>query len=487
MPGRRKKSSSSKKNKATRRQNAAVDASPPDLNEVISQADLAMERSDVEQALQLYHYAVVTLRKTISASSNKATELMLARVLGKFGEAKVSAGDQDGGRSDFNDALLLLDSPGDPEVMTSIEEGDEALESEEWKEAKAGLCMYLGQLSSGNEALEYFTKAILNLRACVGILETREVKSSSEAAVVDDIGSDTIIGNSLMGARRQLCTAHCSVAELYLTDLCDEVDAESKCESYLKSALQLGDNESTADATQAMANLRLCQSRGVEAIPYILEVYGRMKEAVSAMTDLVGLGCSENKSTTHELPADSQHADDIEAKELKDDVLHAAHKLPGFDFRCQTAKILLECASVLEEQEDFKKTDQLSSCPSDSPSEIDMNKDTEQRPYCIEAAIQVLGSLLAENDEVVEVWYLLGCAFASTMPKNIEAAKYYWETALEMLGKVKEGVEQDMPMLKGDNEEDVQSEVEDVNTKIEELKMKLSELEGKAFNSMDEG
>lgn len=277
---------------------------------------------------------------------------------------------------------------------------------------------------------------------------------------------------------RQLCTAQCSVAELYLTDLCDEVDAESKCESYLKSALQLGNNESTPDATQAMANLRLCQSRGVEAIPYILEVYGRMKEAVSAMTDLVGLGCSENKSTTHELPAHSQHADNIEAKELKDDVLHAAHKLPGFDFRCQTAKILLECALVLEQQEDF---------PSESPSEIGMNKDTEQRPYCIEAAIQVLGSLLAENDEVVEVWYLLGCAFASTMPKNIEAAKYYWETALEMLGKVKEGMEQDMPMFKGNNEEDVQCEVEDVNTKIEELKMKLSELEEKVFNSMDEG
>merc|ERR1719491_1092557 len=172
--------------------------------------------------------------------------------------------------------------------------------------------MYLGQLSNGNEALGYFNKAILNLSACVGILEAREVKSSSEAAGVGEIGSDTTIENSLMGARRQLCTAQCSVAELYLTDLCDEVDAESKCESYLKTALQLGDNESTPDATQAMANLRLCQSRGVEAIPYILEVYGRMKEAVSAMTDLVGLGCSENKSTTHELPAHSQHADNIE-------------------------------------------------------------------------------------------------------------------------------------------------------------------------------
>lgn len=492
MAGKKKKFGLNKKNKATRRQNAAVDSSPPDLNEVLSQADLAMETSDVEQALQLYHYAVITLRESVSASSdttgearNKATELMLARALGKFGEAKVSVGDQDGGRSDFNDALLLLDSPDDAEVMPSNEEGHEALESEEWKEAKASICMYLGQLSNGSEALGYFNKAIANLRSCVGILEAREVKPTNKAAVVGDSESDATIRNSLMGARRQLCASHCSVAELYLTDLCDEVDAESKCESYLKTALQLGDNESTPDATQAMANLRLCQSRGVEAIPYILEVYGRMKEAVSAMTDLVGLGCSENKSMKKDTSVDSHNADDIEAKELKDEVLHAAHKLPGFEFRCQTAKILLECASVLEQQEDLEKTDQLSSYPSESQSKIDMNDDTEQRPYCIEAAIQVLGSLLAENDEVVEVWYLLGCAFASTMPKNIEAAKYYWETALELLGKIKKGIEKDTPMLKGDNGEDMQSEIGDVNVQIEELKMKLRDFEGETSNSMD--
>jgi len=288
---------------------------------------------------------------------------------------------------------------------------------------------------------------------------------------------------------RQLCTAHCSVAELFITDLCDEVDAEIKCESYLKAALQLGDNESTPDAKQAMANLRLCQSRGVEAIPYILEVYGQMKHTVSAMTDLVGLGCSDNKSTEREMSEDRKDTDGDEAKELNDDVLQAANKLPGFEFRCQTAKILLECASVLEQPEDLEKTEQLSSDPSNSASEIDMNKDTEQRPYCIEAAIQVLGSLLAENDEVVEIWYLLGCAFESSMPKNIDAAKYYWENALELLGKVKEGLDQEVSMLIGENTEDIQSEVEDVNTKIHELKFKLKScgLEEIECNSMDEG
>lgn len=482
----------SAKKKAPRQKHAATTdpSPPPDLDEVISQADLAMETSDVEQALQLYHYAVTTLRKTVLTSSSdhgdevrNTTQLKLARVLGKFGEAKVSTGDQDGGRSDFNDALLLLDFPDDNSqaMPSNIEDHEALLENEEWKEEKSSLCMYLGQLSNGNEALGYFDKAITNLKECVAILEAREVNPRNEAHIGGDGEADgTMLGDNLMGTRRQLCTAHCSVAELFITDLCDEVDAEIKCESYLKAALQLGDNESTPDAKQAMANLRLCQSRGVEAIPYILEVYGQMKETVSAMTDLVGLGCSENQSTEREMAVDDckDTNGDGQAKELKDDVLQAANKLPSFEFRCQTAKILLECASVLEQNEDLET--------SKSPSKIDINEDTEQRPYCIEAAIQVLGSLLAENDEVVEIWYLIGCAFESSMPRNIEAAKYYWESALEMLGKAKEGLDQEVSMLIGDNAEDVQSEVEDVKTKIEELKLKLSGLEKKECNSMDE-
>ena len=37
---------------------------------------------------------------------------------------------------------------------------------------------------------------------------------------------------------------------------------------------------------------------------------------------------------------------------------------------------------------------------------------------CCEAAVQVLGSLLAENDEVIEIWYLMGCAFQALENKK---------------------------------------------------------------------
>jgi hypothetical protein len=104
--------------------------------------------------------------------------------------------------------------------------------------------------------------------------------------------------------RRQLCSAHCSIAELYLTDLCDDPDAEANCEKELESALKLdelsskfyleitasntammkNDNDENKDALappppdalQTMANLRMSQSRPQDALDCIFKAYDRM-------------------------------------------------------------------------------------------------------------------------------------------------------------------------------------------------------------------
>lgn len=82
----------------------------------------------------------------------------------------------------------------------------------------------------------------------------------------------------------------------------------------------------------------------------------------------------------------------------------------------------MECAAVLKEENDD-----------------DASKISEQAVQCSDAAIQVLGSLLAQNDEVIEVWYLVGCAFAAA--SDLDAAAQYWGRTLEMLLKVKENLE----------------------------------------------
>lgn len=269
--------------------------------------------------------------------------------------------------------------------------------------------------------------------------------------------------------RRQLCAAHCSIAELYLTDLCEEPDAESLCEAALKSALAVDEKVtsttaaavSTADnnnigsplpdALQTMANFRLSQSRVPEALECILKAYDRMKVGCEAMSALVGLGKSEDgKAGDNDVELESK------SRELVD--VEAASSLPEYNFRCQTAKIMLECASLLENNGDMVN-------------------------QCAESAIQVLGSLLAENDEVIEVWYLLGCAFMACTPSNPDSANYYWENALTMLTKVKEGIEQSLG--DDDDDDDAENELEMIECQIIDVKKKLGKY--KEDDSENEG
>lgn len=136
-----------------------------------------------------------------------------------------------------------------------------------------------------------------------------------------------------------------------------------------------------------------------------------MRVGCEALSALVGLGDDGGGKAGAESESNACELVDVEA----------ASSLPEYNFRCQTAKIMLECASSLEND---------SSGANDAINQ------------CAELAIQVLGSLLAQNDEIIEVWYLLGCAFMACTPPNPESAHYYWENALTMLNKTKEGLEE---------------------------------------------
>jgi tetratricopeptide (TPR) repeat protein len=449
MPPTKRISSSKKKKKLSKNNskgNGSKSITPPDLNEVISQADIALETSDVDTALKLYTYASSNLRKelqerteniTTSEEEREATILSLSKVLGKMAEIKVSIGDHDGGRKDFTEATNLLNG----EAVSN-----NPISKAQWKEARANLYLYLGQLTSCTDALNAFQSAIGDLKNCILLLDSVHQDSGME--------QDHHVENALVETKRQLCGAYCSVAELYLTDLCYEPNAESACEEALELALQLDDPKSPPDALQAMANLRLSQKRNEEAVNLVLNAYDRVREGCEAMADLVGLS---NKET------EEMNDIDGEAKELQGDALEAANSLPGFEFRCQMAKLLLECASLVDTIESF-----------------DDGKKKEQQNTCIEASIQVLGSLLAENDEVIEIWFLLGCAFTSTVPKNSQSARYYFENSLEMLLKVKKIMEQD------DNEdEEAIASLNEIDEKIKEVQEKL-ELLGDDDEDMNE-
>ncbi len=474
---------------------------PMDLDQILSQADAAYETSNAEHALQLYTYAQMILQKQIENFQQQQQQqqqeeqvkkddcvskiMTCAKVSCKIAEIKVSFHDpSDNGYNDFMNGIQLLSQENEQKYINTDNNNDQLMIAQ-WKEARANLFLYLGQLSCEKDALASFTNAIHDLKGCLSLLEQMQTiaSSASPTSMVTSSNDDEQrnVKAMIFETRKQMCGAYCSVAELYLTDLCFEENAEKECEQSLNLALELdkllgqelkedGANRIvyTPDAVQAMANLRLCQNRPMEAIPYIIDAYSRMKVGCEALSELVGLGVDTKgkQATSREIDMKEE-----EATELKGEALEAANSLPGFEFRCQTSKILLECAANLE-----------GSKTSDSGNLSTVEKIEEQRLYCVEAAIQILGSLLAENDEVIETFYLLGCAFQTKSTSDHEASKFYFENALQMLEKTKDQIQGDDMM----NEGSMMNPLEDVIEKIEDVKKKINEVDQLSSSKMDE-
>lgn len=191
---------------------------------------------------------------------------------------------------------------------------------------------------------------------------------------------------------------------------------------------------------------------------HILKAYERMRFGCETLAEWVGLGL-ELKDDIEEDTMEGETSITKKANEWSEQQLQAVNNLPDFEVRCQAAKVLLECTSVLRQD----------------VNNIDNSEEKSNANLCLQAAIQVLGSLLAQNDDVVEVWYLLGCAFQSCIPPNVDTARFYWEWALQMLVKLKEDMGNDVDANMSD-EELGQEQIQDVNGKIEDVQLQLSEL-----------
>lgn len=386
-------STSAKKNRPNKNKPKIKSAS-----QHIALGDDAMQSLDIPTALQHYQAAIPLLEAIETTTTNQD----LAHVLAKLGETKVSMGDQDGARDDFERAIALTPKG----------------------KVRAGLYLYVGQLSLEEEALEAYQKGITELEEALAALEDDDEVTMEGADDNDDDDSPVSLKQDL---QQQLVRAHCTLAELYLTDLCFADNAEQECEAHVEKAMQLTETP-LVDALQVKTSLRLSQQKEEEATQLILQAYQIIQEGCEELAKLVGLHVVNDDDTGEE-----------GAVELTN--VEAVNTLPGFEFRCQTSKLLMECASHNED--------------------------------CIAAAIQVLGSLLAENDEVVEIWYLLGCAFElnSTTTTN-ELAVQYFQQALEMLQKVLEGLKQE-----DEDDDDVMQQLNECEGQIKDIQNKLQRLE----------
>uniref|UniRef100_A0A3Q4AHJ4 Uncharacterized protein n=1 Tax=Mola mola TaxID=94237 RepID=A0A3Q4AHJ4_MOLML len=157
--------------------------------------------------------------------------------------------------------------------------------------------MYLGQIHTGQEAVDYYTRGIKVL------LSALNGETTPGAAAPPEEGSE-------VPTTKDVCVAYCSTAEIYLSDLCMEEGAGDKCREFIERALQY--DSDNPEALQLMASYLFSAERNQEGREYLLKSVGLW------------------------LPAQKQSA----ASSSTDEDMQ--NKIPPYETRITTTKLLIE-------------------------------------------------------------------------------------------------------------------------------------------------
>ncbi|XP_028984199.1 uncharacterized protein si:dkey-12j5.1 isoform X2 [Betta splendens] len=161
--------------------------------------------------------------------------------------------------------------------------------------------MYLGQIHTGQEAVDYYTRGVQVLLSALEN-QTQPAAQAGAAALSDE--------DPQLPTAKDVSVAFCSIAEIYLTDLCMEEGAADKCREFIEKALQYHNDNS--EALQLMASYLFSTERNQEGKEYLLKSVGLW------------------------LPAQKQIAASSSAEE------DTQIEIPPYESRITTAKLLIE-------------------------------------------------------------------------------------------------------------------------------------------------
>uniref|UniRef100_A0A1E1X514 Uncharacterized protein n=1 Tax=Amblyomma aureolatum TaxID=187763 RepID=A0A1E1X514_9ACAR len=212
----------------------------------------------------------------------------------------------------------------------------------------------LGQLTDGKESLAHYGKGVQLL------CDLLQKQHDSAAA------SEECSGTEL---NRALSSAYCAMAEIYMTDCCDEDDAEAQCAELVQKSIEA--DPSNPEAFQVQAS-------------YLL-VKQEHEAAKEAMQRSLGLWLPQHERLL--LGEEAGASDPVEVCPL------------SYSSRVSAAKLLIEL-ELLDE------------------------------------ANTVLDGLIEEDDEVVDVWYLLGWLNYLRGGEYKGNARYYLNRARQVAHKV---------------------------------------------------
>jgi len=197
--------------------------SPPSPTILLSQADSALQRGDIADAVEPAQQALGLL-------DIESVEALPA--LNLLGEIHVELGDIETARNYFLQAAAI---DGDGALGEDVGGGAEKF-------------LWLAQLSEegGQDSVDWFEKGAMSLRIYIQALLDRKKLDAEAQAILEE-------------KRRKLAVALCGVVEVYMTDLSWEEDAESKCEALVTEATMVAPG--FAEPWQTLANVRISQSR----------------------------------------------------------------------------------------------------------------------------------------------------------------------------------------------------------------------------------
>ncbi|XP_033837243.1 uncharacterized protein si:dkey-12j5.1 [Periophthalmus magnuspinnatus] len=159
--------------------------------------------------------------------------------------------------------------------------------------------MSLGQIHTGQEAVDFYLKGIQILLSAL----------EKQAQTTGPLGASAFPEEDTdLPTERDVSVAYCSIAEIYLTDLCMEEGAAVKCKEFIERALHY--HHDNPEALQLMASYLFSNERNQEGKEYLL------------------------KSVAGWLP--SQKA----ASGLEEDLQNI--EIPPYESRITTAKLLIE-------------------------------------------------------------------------------------------------------------------------------------------------
>jgi len=212
------------------------------IEDLLTEAAILLEQSQADLALPLAEEALRRLERD-GGPSRDIDELLQRAAEGQptlpaalilDADIQLAVGDVDAARANFLRATHI-----DPEGAL--------ISAEPW--------LWLAQLceEGGQKSIGYFEKATEVLRNEIEVLEDAEgIVAAHNQGILDE-------------KKAKLAEALCGMAEVYMTDLSWEADAEARCERFVTEAVAVCPDRLSAGVLQTLASVRISQERVEDA------------------------------------------------------------------------------------------------------------------------------------------------------------------------------------------------------------------------------